>query len=141
MFFFFSKTLSYLMKPLVIICVCLVLSWLIRNQRWKKRLILLSTIMLLFFSNEFLLNEAMGLWEVKVTPFAEVHRQYEYGVLLCGVAKTDVGPKDREIKRIIALRDSLFIFKVDGIYRLSGDVAPFTVAPFDFSTQLSAAWP
>ncbi len=83
------------MKPLVIICVCLVLSWLIRNQRWKKRLILLSTIMLLFFSNEFLLNEAMGLWEVKVTPFAEIHRQYEYGVLLCGVAKTDVGPKDR----------------------------------------------
>jgi hypothetical protein len=51
----------------------------------------------------------------------------------------DVGPKDREIKRIIALRDSLFIFKEDGIYRLSGDVAPFTVAPFDFSTQVLAA--
>lgn len=50
----------------------------------------------------------------------------------------DVGPKDREIKRIIALRDSLFIFKEDGIYRLSGDVAPFTVAPFDFSTQVLA---
>lgn len=51
----------------------------------------------------------------------------------------DVGPKDREIKRIIALRDSLFIFKEDGIYRLSGDVAPFTIAPFDFSTQVLAA--
>lgn len=50
----------------------------------------------------------------------------------------DVGPKDREIKRIIALRDSLFIFKEDGIYRLSGDIAPFTVAPFDFSTQMLA---
>jgi hypothetical protein len=50
----------------------------------------------------------------------------------------DVGPRDREIKRVIALRDSLFIFKEDGIYRLSGDVAPFTVAPFDFSTQVLA---
>lgn len=50
----------------------------------------------------------------------------------------DVGPKDREIKRIIPLRDSLFIFKEDGIYRLSGDTAPFTVAPFDFSTQVLA---
>lgn len=50
----------------------------------------------------------------------------------------DVGPKDREIKRIIALRDSLFIFKEDGIYRLSGDTAPFTVAPFDFSAQVLA---
>jgi hypothetical protein len=50
----------------------------------------------------------------------------------------DVGPRDREIKRIIALRDSLFIFKEDGIYRLSGDTAPFTIAPFDFSTQVLA---
>lgn len=51
----------------------------------------------------------------------------------------DIGPKDREIKRIIALRDSLFIFKEEGIYRLSGDTAPFTVAPFDFSAQVLAA--
>lgn len=51
----------------------------------------------------------------------------------------DIGPKDREIKRIIALRDSLFIFKEDGIYRLSGDTAPFTIAPFDFSSQVLAA--
>lgn len=50
----------------------------------------------------------------------------------------DVGPKDREIKRIIALRDSLFIFKEDGIYRLSGETSPFTVAPFDFSAQVLA---
>lgn len=50
----------------------------------------------------------------------------------------DVGPRDREIKRIVPLRDSLFIFKEDGIYRLSSDVAPFTVAPFDFSTQVLA---
>jgi hypothetical protein len=51
----------------------------------------------------------------------------------------DIGPKDREIKRIIALRDSLFIFKEDGIYRLSGESAPFSVAPFDFSAQVLAA--
>lgn len=50
----------------------------------------------------------------------------------------DVGPKDREIKRIIALRDSLFIFKEDGIYRLSGDTPEFTIAPFDFSAQCLA---
>jgi len=50
----------------------------------------------------------------------------------------DIGPKDREIKRIIPLRDSLFIFKEEGIYRLSGETAPFSVAPFDFSTQVLA---
>lgn len=50
----------------------------------------------------------------------------------------DIGPRDQEIERIIALRDSLFIFKQDGIYRLSGDVAPFSTAPFDFSLTLQA---
>lgn len=50
----------------------------------------------------------------------------------------DVGPKDREIKRIVPLRDSLFIFKEDGIYRLSGETAPFSVAEFDFSAQVLA---
>lgn len=50
----------------------------------------------------------------------------------------DIGPQDREIKRIIGLRDSLFVFKEDGIYRLSGESAPFSVAPFDFSAQVLA---
>lgn len=50
----------------------------------------------------------------------------------------DVGPRDREIKRIVPLRDSLFIFKEDGIYRLSGETAPFSVAEFDFSAQVLA---
>ncbi len=48
----------------------------------------------------------------------------------------DIGPKDKAIKRIIALQDSLFIFKEDGIYRLTGEVTPFQVTPFDFSVQV-----
>ena len=51
----------------------------------------------------------------------------------------DIGPKDEEIQRIVALRDSLFIFKDEGIYRLTGDIAPnFFVAPFDSSVFLTA---
>jgi uncharacterized SAM-binding protein YcdF (DUF218 family) len=95
MFFFLSKTLGYVMRPLVIICASLVASWLIRNPRWKKRFFLLGTIMLLFFSNEFVMNEVMRWWEVKVTPLKEIRHTYEYGVLLCGVAKSEVEPKDR----------------------------------------------
>lgn len=46
----------------------------------------------------------------------------------------DVGAKDKEIRRIIGLRDSLFIFKDDGIYRLSGESPQnFTVFSFDLS--------
>lgn len=48
----------------------------------------------------------------------------------------DVGPKDKAILRVIALRDSLFVLKEEGVYRLSGDAAPFTVSLFDSSTIL-----
>lgn len=51
----------------------------------------------------------------------------------------DVGPKDKEIIRILALRDSLFVLKEEGIYRLSGPAAPFQVYPFDFSTNIKSA--
>lgn len=55
----------------------------------------------------------------------------------------DVGPKDREIKRIIPLRDSLFILKENGIYKLTGDTAVagtnnFNIVEFDFSMQVLA---
>jgi hypothetical protein len=50
----------------------------------------------------------------------------------------DVGPRDKKILRIVALRDSLFVFKEEGIYRVSGDVAPFVLNLFDSSTILTA---
>lgn len=51
----------------------------------------------------------------------------------------DIGPKDKSIKRIIALRDSLYILKEDGVYRLSGEVpATFTVSIWDSSAIINA---
>jgi hypothetical protein len=45
----------------------------------------------------------------------------------------DIGAADKEILRIFPLRDSLFIFKEDGLFRISGEVAPFYVSLFDSS--------
>jgi len=51
----------------------------------------------------------------------------------------DVGPRDKAIKRIVALRDSLFVLKEDGIYRITGPQAPnFSVTLFDDSTKIIA---
>lgn len=50
-----------------------------------------------------------------------------------------IGPQDKAIKRILALRDSLFIFKEEGIYRLTGEnEANFNVALFDNSATIIA---
>lgn len=51
----------------------------------------------------------------------------------------DVGSADKQILRIFPLRDSLFVFKEDGLYRISGETAPFVVTLFDSSCVLIAA--
>ena len=45
----------------------------------------------------------------------------------------DIGAQDKQILRIFALRDSLFVFKEDGLFRISGETAPWNVALFDSS--------
>jgi hypothetical protein len=43
----------------------------------------------------------------------------------------DIGPKDKKIQRILALRDSLVVLKEDGVYIITGSAAP------NFSVRLS----
>lgn len=51
----------------------------------------------------------------------------------------DIGPKDKQILRIVALRDSLFILKEEGIYRLTGTSSQnFFVTLFDSSANVVA---
>lgn len=50
----------------------------------------------------------------------------------------DVGAEDKQILRVFPLRDSLFIFKEDGLYRISGESAPFTLDLFDSSFIVTA---
>jgi hypothetical protein len=51
-----------------------------------------------------------------------------------------VGTADKAILRIKALRDSVFVFKEDGIWRILGtDITNFTVSLFDSTVILTAA--
>lgn len=52
----------------------------------------------------------------------------------------DVGSANYDIKRIVALRDSLFVLKSDGIYRISGESASsFNCKLFDGTTNVIAS--
>ncbi len=95
MFFFFSKTLHFLTTPLVIICVLFLLAVFIRSQRWKYRLLLAGLTLLLFCSNDFIANELMLAWEIPPTPLAKIKKHYTWGIILSGVVKADMEPKDR----------------------------------------------
>jgi hypothetical protein len=50
----------------------------------------------------------------------------------------DVGANDKAILRIIPLRTSLFVFKEDGLFRISGSSAPFSLEIFDASVVIVA---
>jgi hypothetical protein len=53
----------------------------------------------------------------------------------------DVGSKDQEILRIIALRESLYVFKNDGIFKISGEGGPtpfFKASVYDNTAILKA---
>lgn len=50
----------------------------------------------------------------------------------------DVGPEDKAISRILSLRESLFLLKEDGVYRLTGLDGNFAVDLFDESTKIIA---
>lgn len=49
-----------------------------------------------------------------------------------------VGSKNYPIRRIVALRDSLFILKADGVFRLTGSGGSWSIDPLDSSTRIIA---
>lgn len=95
MFFVFSKVLSFLAQPLAIVTMLLVAGWFVRRQPLKKILLRTGVIMLAFVSNFFIANEAMRAWETPVTPLKDITQTYDFGVVLTGVTKTNMKPKDR----------------------------------------------
>jgi len=95
MFFVLSKVLNFLTNPLAIVCTLLLFSMIIRNQKRKTRLFWIAFSLLLFFSNDFLANEVMGVWEVEPTPYTEITKHYEWGIVLTGVTMNDRMPDDR----------------------------------------------
>jgi uncharacterized SAM-binding protein YcdF (DUF218 family) len=94
MFFFLSKTITYLIMPLSVVFICFLLFIFLRDIRWKKRFFWTGFILLLFFSNDFIANEFMHAWEIKTTPYNEM-RAYAVGIVLTGATIPQLYPDDR----------------------------------------------
>lgn len=94
MFFILSKTLSYLVMPLTIVVGLLLVSRLVRAERWRKRLLWAGLVSLFIFSNDFIANELMKSWEVETIAYSGM-RKYKLGVVLTGAVIPQVKPDDR----------------------------------------------
>ena len=95
MFFFLSKTVSFLAMPFTLITLLFLASGIVKSGTWRRRLFRTGVALLLFFSNDFIANEAMHGWEIPPTPFSAMSKTYEYGVMLTGVTLNDFQPADR----------------------------------------------
>jgi uncharacterized SAM-binding protein YcdF (DUF218 family) len=89
-----SKSLFYLMMPLIWIIGLFAASLFLKNTKWKKRCLIGGFIALLFFTNTPLVNFLFQWYETKPTPIASLP-VYEAGVVLTGIAHTEMEPNDR----------------------------------------------
>lgn len=95
MFFVLSKLLSFLIQPLFIVAVLLLLSLILKKPKLKRISLITGFSCLLFFSNDFIANEVIAMWELPTQVYSEM-RTYEAAILLTGVAQhKNTGPTDR----------------------------------------------
>ena len=94
MFFILSKILFYTVMPLTWIIVFLCLALFTKKEKTRKRALITSTALLLFFTNPFLCNEAWLLWERAPTPIAKLEK-YDAAIILTGFTNQEKSPHDR----------------------------------------------
>ncbi len=91
MFFILSKVFQFLFSPLTWILVLLIPAVIIHKKKPKsaKKMMITAFAMLIFFTNPFLLYEAMRAYEVDAVKKEELRENYDYAILLSGMLTYD----------------------------------------------------
>lgn len=84
MFFFLSKVLAFLLKPLNWIVLLGLFSLLTKNRRHRERGVKALVAVLLVFSNPWLVNQFSGAWETGARSPESITEPYDAGILLGG---------------------------------------------------------
>jgi uncharacterized SAM-binding protein YcdF (DUF218 family) len=88
-FFVFSKIFYIFLNPLLWILILLAIAMLIKNLRSKKLFLWISFISLYFFSNVALQTAFMKMWEYPAQPVQSIQNNYQYAIVLGGMADKD----------------------------------------------------
>lgn len=111
MFYFFSKIFHFLTIPFVLIVGLLLCSVFIRKAPLKRVILRVSICLLLFFSNEFIANEAMKLWEVAPIRYKDLASHYKYGIVLSGFTRLHQDYDDRVFLGADRITHSVKLYK------------------------------
>ena len=81
--------------PLTIITVCFLISLFTKKAKLKRKFFITGIVLLLFFGNEFLINEIFLIWEPPPIPFNEINHEYDLAIILTGVVDLTPPLNDR----------------------------------------------
>jgi uncharacterized SAM-binding protein YcdF (DUF218 family) len=94
MFFYLSQFLSFLAMPLTICMILIFGGAFYFRRKWGKRSLWIGMVLLWFFSNQFIANQAMQAWEPDFKSFDEIPTT-EIGIVLTGVTNLSKTAYDR----------------------------------------------
>lgn len=81
MIFILSKILLFLIKPLFWICAFLILAVFKKNRESKKRFLLTTLIVILLFSNSFIVGKTLNAYEAG---YPLKNKKYDFAIVLGG---------------------------------------------------------
>ena len=140
MFFILSKILVYLTMPFVWIIGLLIYAYFTKKPVRRKRLLITSTVLFLFFSNSIVFDEFMRGWEVNGQTYEDTG-EYDVGIVLGGMVAYN-----QDLGRIVFKRGSDRIMQAVKLYKLgkirkiliSGDTGKLIEDGLDEAKRLRA---
>ena len=86
MFFVLSKVLSLFFHPIVWLAIILILTWLVKTPKWKRRLRFSFGLLFFLSTSPVVIREAQRLWEDTGVKIEDVS-SHEVGIVLGGIAQ------------------------------------------------------
>lgn len=87
MFFILSKILSFLISPTIILLGMLIISLLAKLPSVRKRFLMIAIGLLILFSNPFIINQLLNVWELKAETTSP--KSYDAVIILGGFMSVD----------------------------------------------------
>lgn len=128
MFHILSKIVNVFISPFIWFLVLLFLALFIKKKKLKRLFTILLIFVLWFFSNSFIFDNVVRLWEVNPVQLSELDSSYEYGIVLGGIASYSedyqrtffTGSTDRIMQTLYLYKSGIIkkIVIVGGSYRI-----------------------
>jgi uncharacterized SAM-binding protein YcdF (DUF218 family) len=104
MFFILSKIFAFLITPIIWIFILLCLAVFLKNRTLAKKSGIAALVVLYLFSNSFLLDECIRLWEFPASPKA-LEENFDAGIVMGGMLsydkKNDKVQFQRQVDRLL----------------------------------------